>query len=137
MCVLALCYVMYDCMYCVDKFNGNLHAANKHLIAQNNLAADCHLCQWYDYKGYRIAGNFRRTKFSRTAPKMKICGYNSRGCWPESRDRTARMPNSRKKFLRMLGQPQNLRKFHPVKISRYTVVPLTKVAVRCQNVWCN
>ena len=48
---------------------------------------------------YHIAGNFRGTKFSWMAPKMKIPG-----CWPESRDRTARTPSSRIKFLRMLGK---------------------------------
>ena len=60
---------------------------------------------------YRIAGNFHGTKVSQMAPRMKICG-----CWPESRNRTARTPNSR-----MLGQLRNLRNVHSAKVSHYTV----------------
>ena len=56
---------------------------------------------------YRIAGNFRRNKFSR------LLAYREKGY--------TIMANSRISFSRMLGQLRNLQKFCPAKISCYTV----------------
>ena len=44
------------------------------------------------------------------------------GCWPQSRNRTTRMSNSRIIFSRMLGQLRNPRKFCPEKFSRCMVL---------------
>ena len=51
-----------------------------------------------------------------TSTVYRIVG-NFHGCWPQSRDRTPRTPNSRILFSWMLGQLRNPQKFCPAKIS--------------------